>query len=136
LATSFYNEKDEDIAPYLVKNFMECNQPVPDFLESFKPVDGNLAFDDDTDGEGENGDQTERVGEDIPSTDDQATLDFQPAAVEEEQAASVNYEVPAEEKSEPMSVPTNPTGFLSVPTVVIEAPTEDPPAEKKSSMAW
>ena len=53
LATSFYNEKDEDLAPSLVKVLMETTQPVPDFLESFQPEDGKVAFDDDTDNEGE-----------------------------------------------------------------------------------
>lgn len=57
LATSFYNhDKDKDIAPDLVKILMECNQPIPDFLEDEKPTDGVLRFDDDTDNEGENND--------------------------------------------------------------------------------
>ncbi|KAL2219236.1 DEAD/DEAH box RNA helicase [Thermoascus aurantiacus ATCC 26904] len=57
LATSFYNhDKDKDIAPDLVKILMECNQPIPDFLENEKPTDGVLRFDDDTDNEGENND--------------------------------------------------------------------------------
>lgn len=31
LATSFYNERDEPMADFLVKTLLECNQPVPDF---------------------------------------------------------------------------------------------------------
>ncbi|PGH12646.1 hypothetical protein AJ79_04144 [Helicocarpus griseus UAMH5409] len=56
LATSFYNhDRNEDIAGDLVKILMECNQPVPDFLESEKP-DGEITFNDDTDDENDNGD--------------------------------------------------------------------------------
>ena len=40
LAHSFYNERDENMAPFLVKVLMETNQVIPDFLESFKPADG------------------------------------------------------------------------------------------------
>lgn len=57
LATSFYNDKNEDIAEALVKLLMETRQEVPDFLESFKPEDAtNIDFDDDTDNEGEGSD--------------------------------------------------------------------------------
>ena len=40
LATSFYNDKDENLAPMLVKILMETNQDIPDFLEQFKPEEG------------------------------------------------------------------------------------------------
>ncbi|KAF2146323.1 uncharacterized protein K452DRAFT_324292 [Aplosporella prunicola CBS 121167] len=54
LATSFYNERNEDIAEDLVKVLMERKQEVPDFLESFAPPEGEpLEFDDDTDAEEE-----------------------------------------------------------------------------------
>lgn len=36
-----------------MKILLECNQPVPDFLEGEKPENGQLAFDDDTEEEGE-----------------------------------------------------------------------------------
>ena len=53
LATSFYNERNEDIADDLVRLLLETNQDVPEFLESFKPEDTeNLQFNDDTDDEG------------------------------------------------------------------------------------
>ena len=55
MATSFYNERNEDIAEPLAKLLVETYQKVPDFLESYKP--GNeeeLKFDDDTDEEGDN----------------------------------------------------------------------------------
>ena len=45
LATSFYNDKDEGMGPFLTKILMETNQEVPDFLEHFKPDDGVLNFD-------------------------------------------------------------------------------------------
>ena len=45
LATSFYNEKDEAMGPFLTKILMECGQEVPEFLQHFKPEDGVLNFD-------------------------------------------------------------------------------------------
>ena len=54
LATSFYNDHNEDIAVSLVKLLLETKQDVPDFLSSFVPEDPTkLEFDDDTDNEGE-----------------------------------------------------------------------------------
>lgn len=54
LATSLYNDRNEDLAESLAKLLMETGQEVPDFLESFKPEDAaNIDFDDDTDDEGE-----------------------------------------------------------------------------------
>ena len=57
VATSFYNDRSEDIADDLVKVLLECNQVVPDFLEAHKPEEGaELDFDDESDKEGEDGD--------------------------------------------------------------------------------
>lgn len=54
MATSFYNDKNEDIAEALTKLLIETHQVVPDFLESYKPEnEKELKFDDDTDDEGE-----------------------------------------------------------------------------------
>lgn len=54
MSTSFYNERNEDIAEALTKLLVETKQIVPDFLESYKPEnDEELKFDDDTDEEGE-----------------------------------------------------------------------------------
>ena len=54
MATSFYNDRNEDIAEALVKVLIESKQKIPEFLEGFKPADENdLNFDDDTDNEGE-----------------------------------------------------------------------------------
>lgn len=54
LATSFYNDRNEDIAESLVKLLLETKQEIPDFLSSFVPEDPTkLDFDDDTDNEGE-----------------------------------------------------------------------------------
>ncbi|KAH0320330.1 DEAD/DEAH box RNA helicase, partial [Aureobasidium melanogenum] len=53
-ATSFYNERNEDLAPFLVNILLETDQPVPDFLEGFKPEGGKADFEDDvTDDEDE-----------------------------------------------------------------------------------
>ena len=50
LATSLYNERNEDIAGDLVRLLLENNQGVPDFLERFKPEDvTKLEWDDDSD---------------------------------------------------------------------------------------
>ncbi|KAI5296682.1 hypothetical protein KEM52_000006 [Ascosphaera acerosa] len=52
MATSFYNhDRNADIGPEIVKILLECNQEVPDFLESEKPIDGKLVFHDDSDEE-------------------------------------------------------------------------------------
>ena len=54
MATSFYNDRNEDIAEALTKLLIETSQPVPDFLESYKPEnEGDLKFNDDSDEEGE-----------------------------------------------------------------------------------
>lgn len=57
MATSFYNDKNEDIAEALTKILVESNVEIPDFLEQFKPAEeSNLEFDDDTDEEGDEAD--------------------------------------------------------------------------------
>ncbi|KAF4626771.1 hypothetical protein G7Y89_g11387 [Cudoniella acicularis] len=38
LATSFYNDRDADLAPILVKTLLETGQPVPDFLSEHIPT--------------------------------------------------------------------------------------------------
>ncbi|RVX70590.1 hypothetical protein B0A52_05242 [Exophiala mesophila] len=45
LATSFYNDRDVAMAPFLTKILMETGQEIPSFFESFKPTDGKLNFD-------------------------------------------------------------------------------------------
>ncbi|KAI9819264.1 MAG: hypothetical protein M1827_007420 [Pycnora praestabilis] len=55
-ATSFYNDRNEDMAELLVKTLLENKQEVPDFLQQYIPdgaEDGKIDFDDDTDNEGE-----------------------------------------------------------------------------------
>ena len=52
VATSLYNERNEDIAEALAKILKENEQPVPDFLESYLPADGEpLLFEDDSEAE-------------------------------------------------------------------------------------
>ncbi|KAJ8070368.1 hypothetical protein OCU04_000746 [Sclerotinia nivalis] len=69
LASSFYNDRNEDIAEALVKTLLETRQAVPDFLESHLPegftMDGQtgdlttLKFDADSDDEEEGGENAE-----------------------------------------------------------------------------
>ena len=58
-STSLFTERDEDLAPLLVKLLRETDQPVPDFLDEFAPAEGeDLDFEDASDeepAEGENG---------------------------------------------------------------------------------
>ncbi|RMY14218.1 hypothetical protein D0867_07209 [Hortaea werneckii] len=53
LATSFYNERNEELAQDLVKVLIECECEVPDFLAHLVPEDGKVEWDDDTDDEAE-----------------------------------------------------------------------------------
>jgi ATP-dependent RNA helicase DDX3X len=74
LATSFYNERNEDIAPELVKILLETKQEVPDFLEQYLPeggADAVLKFDADSDsedGDGAAGEETATGGAAAGST--------------------------------------------------------------------
>jgi ATP-dependent RNA helicase DDX3X len=49
IATSFYNERNEELAGDLVKILVECKQKVPDFLEEYRPENDDLDFDDNSD---------------------------------------------------------------------------------------
>ena len=51
LATSFYNDRNEDLAQDLVNTLIECACQVPDFLQHLVPEGGQPTFDDDTDDE-------------------------------------------------------------------------------------
>jgi ATP-dependent RNA helicase DDX3X len=51
LASSFYNDRNEELATELVKILIECKQQVPDFLEGYRPEGDVLDFDDDSDNE-------------------------------------------------------------------------------------
>ena len=56
MATSFYNDRNEDIGEALVKLLLETQQEVPEFLDNYKPDNvEELEFNDDTDDEGEGG---------------------------------------------------------------------------------
>lgn len=55
-ATSFYNDRNEDIGQDLVKILLESKQEVPDFLEQFKPEDPeSIEWRDGTDDESDDG---------------------------------------------------------------------------------
>jgi ATP-dependent RNA helicase DDX3X len=51
LATSFYNERDEELGKALVNVLVDCDCPVPGFLQEHVPEDGKVDFEDDTDDE-------------------------------------------------------------------------------------
>ena len=87
VATSFYNDRNEDIADDLVKVLMECNQQVPDFLQSHKPEEGaELDFDDESDKEGEDGDAAggDAWGAAPEASTGAAACAWEPAAATEE----------------------------------------------------
>ncbi|KAF2132090.1 DEAD-domain-containing protein [Dothidotthia symphoricarpi CBS 119687] len=55
-ATSFYNDRNEDIAESLVKILLESNQEVPDFLQAHMPADPSaIDWHDGTDDESDDG---------------------------------------------------------------------------------
>jgi ATP-dependent RNA helicase DDX3X len=56
-ATSFYNDRNEDIGEDLVKILIESKQEIPDFLEQFKPEDPDapIEWHDGTDDESDDG---------------------------------------------------------------------------------
>ena len=62
-ATSFYNERDEGLAPDLVKLLLENQQPVPDFLEQYKPEEGAAIDWDDASLDGEEAEEAGENGE-------------------------------------------------------------------------
>jgi ATP-dependent RNA helicase DDX3X len=47
IATSFFNDRNLDIAPVLTKFLLENEQDIPDFLNEYRPEDGELNFDED-----------------------------------------------------------------------------------------
>ena len=70
IATSFYNDRNEDIAEGLTKLLIETRQIVPDFLESYKPEnEEELKFNDDTDDEGDETADGGASGGDAPAAD-------------------------------------------------------------------
>ena len=69
VATSFYNDRNEDIAEALVKVLIESKQIVPDFLEQYKPEGEELDFDDDTGSESSDADADAGTGWGAPAAD-------------------------------------------------------------------
>jgi ATP-dependent RNA helicase DDX3X len=56
MSTSLYNDRDEALAPMLVKVLMENEQHIPEFLEPYKPEEGaKLDFEDTSDDEDADG---------------------------------------------------------------------------------
>lgn len=64
LATSFYNERNDSLAPDLVRVLLETRQEIPDFLAEYKPADITaIDFEDDSDEEvGAAGEETNGDG--------------------------------------------------------------------------
>ena len=99
LATSFYNERDVDLAEALVKTMLETHQIIPDFLESYIPegftADGTtgdvnaLKFEADSD----NGETGENAGESFDAqgawgVNEDTSSGWGPASVAVEQPGS------------------------------------------------
>ena len=56
VATSFYNDRNEDLAEDLAKILTETKQIIPDFLEQYKPANpDSIEWGDESDGEDEEG---------------------------------------------------------------------------------
>ena len=72
-ATTFYNERNEDLGPALVNILLESKQPVPDFLEHFKPESGEAEFHDDT-GDEEEDEDAGNNGVDAGNEDAEASI--------------------------------------------------------------
>lgn len=81
-ATSFYNDRNEDIAQDLVNVLVDCECKVPDFLSHLKPEDGKIEFDDDTDDEAEAEGEAAAEGGDAGDVDVAGSAWGAPAAEE------------------------------------------------------
>ncbi|KAL4906806.1 hypothetical protein BDW74DRAFT_166944 [Aspergillus multicolor] len=91
LATSFFNDRDIDLAPDLVKILVEANQEIPDFLVDHKPSEGEkLNFHDDTDDEDE--DANNGNADNGDGAGDGAWGGFQPTSAEDEAPVSSGWE--------------------------------------------
>jgi len=76
LATTFYNDNDEAIAPDLVKILIECEQEIPSFLERFKPDDvDNLKWgeEDNSDGSDAGSNAGDAAGGEMDGGEDDGT---------------------------------------------------------------
>lgn len=69
-ATSFYNDRNEDLAEDLVKILLESKQEIPDFLQDKMPADPqNIDWHDGTDDEDEPGDFGDGFGSGFGAAD-------------------------------------------------------------------
>jgi ATP-dependent RNA helicase DDX3X len=53
LATTFFNDRDEPMADFLVKILLETKQPIPDFFKDRVPDNAQIDFNDDSGAEEE-----------------------------------------------------------------------------------
>lgn len=58
LATSFYNDRNEELGDALTKVLIESKQEIPDFLQQYRPDDVNAPLDFNDDSESGNEDNT------------------------------------------------------------------------------
>jgi ATP-dependent RNA helicase DDX3X len=73
IATSFYNSRNEDLAPDLVKILIESKQEVPDFLQEFVPETVSWEEDEsDKEDEASDGGETTQAAEEPSDTQDEA----------------------------------------------------------------
>jgi ATP-dependent RNA helicase DDX3X len=160
LATSFYNERDSDLAETLVKTLLETHQLIPDFLQDYIPEgftadgEGNpdlLKFEADSDnGEGdENGDASADAGGGWGAPDNSAPVAAsgwgQPAAAPAPAASAWGQpaEAPAPVSSgwgAPQAPPAPPVQpeqpAASSGWIAAQAPSHLPPAQPVASSGW
>lgn len=124
LATSFYNNRDEELASDLVKLLLESQQNVPDFLQEYQPSDTILSFEDDTtdsEAEGDKGKEVE-TGETGAWT-----------ANSDDDADGVDADNKEEETDEPWGEDEEGPADLAESEHAAEQQTEQEPAKKESS---
>ena len=98
MASAFYNERDEALAPMLVKLLLETGQQIPDFLEEFKPEEGKeLDFEEDefAGGDDANGGGDWGAGDDTGDgwgADDASGVEEAPAETPAEKPAEVSQD--------------------------------------------
>lgn len=69
LATSFFNDRDEPMADFMVKILLETNQPIPEFFADRIPEDTNVVFDDNSEDDDDEEEGGATGGDDAGDTD-------------------------------------------------------------------
>ena len=68
IATSFFNDRNLDIAPVLTKFLLENEQDIPDFLTGYRPEDDELNFDEE---------EIQQVVDDLEASSNQASNEIE-----------------------------------------------------------